>query len=480
MSIALVVLVLAQVQSQSDLVPRAWDDRAVADFELPLAVPERSPRHIRAAQYYTMPVAGMWKSYPLYRPDKEPPGYIEWLKQQEPTELHPFHPHMSSRDWTDAGSLVFDMPTRFIDLEPNDPEHTVAFYRDLNIPTRPDGVMPFRRYYIREKGRIEIGMDHCGSCHTRLMSDGTLLRGAQGNLPQSREAAWLHLHKPRSPEAEAHSQQLRWEYYGAPWISPRDAFHPATFDEVIALGKATPAYAIAREGTSVVAPVKIPDLIGVRDRRYLDATGLVRQRTIEDLMRYAIVNQTLQLHARYGDFQPEPFDPAKVRYSDEQLYALARFLYALGPPANPNKTTALSRRGEQIFQREGCAVCHTPPLYTANSLTPAEGFHVPPEHFRKYDIIPVVVGTDPTLALETRRGTGYYKIPSLVGVWYRSGFGHNAWCETLEDWFDPNRLRSDYVATGFHTGRGPVKGHEFGLGLSDGDRRALVAFLRTL
>ncbi len=479
---AIIVLLLVPLRGQTDPdgVPRAWDDLAVAGFELPLAVPERSPRHIRAAQYYTLPVARMWKSYPIYRPDEEPPGYIEWLKRQDPVELHPFHPHMTDRDWVEAGSVAFDMPTRFIDLEPNDLEHTLAFYRDLRIPTTPDGVLPFRRYYIREKGRIEIGMDHCGACHTRLMPDGTLLRGAQGNLPQSREAAWLHLHKPRSPQAEAHSQQLRWEYYGAPWISPREAFHPATFDEVIALGEATPAYVIAREGTSVLAPTKIPDLIGVRNRRYLDATGLTRQRGIEDLMRYAVVNQTLQLHARYGDFQPEPFDPAKVRYSDQQLYALARFIYALRPPANPNRPNALSRRGRQIFQREGCVACHTPPLYTANSLTPAAGFRVPPEHLRNYDIIPVVVGTDSALALQTRRGTGYYKVPSLLGVWYRSGFGHSAWCENLEDWFDPNRLRGDYVATGFQTGPGLVKGHEFGLRLAEADRRALIAFLRTL
>jgi hypothetical protein len=29
------------------------------------------------------------------------------------------------------------------------------------------------------------------------------------------------------------------------------------------------------------------------------------------------------------------------------------------------------------------------------------------------------VDTDPGLALSTRNGTGYYKVPSLKGVWYR-------------------------------------------------------------
>ena len=51
--------------------------------------------------------------------------------------------------------------------------------------------------------------------------------------------------------------------------------------------------------------------------------------------------------------------------------------------------------------------------------------------------------------MTTRRGTGYYKIPSLKGVWYRGPFEHNGSVATLEDWFDPARLRDDYVPTGF-------------------------------
>jgi len=53
----------------------------------------------------------------------------------------------------------------------------------------------------------------------------------------------------------------------------------------------------------------------------------------------------------------------------------------------------------------------------------------------------VSVGTDPDLSLKTRRGTGYYKAPSLKGVWYRGPFEHNGSVLTLEDWFDPRRLR---------------------------------------
>ena len=99
------------------------------------------------------------------------------------------------------------------------------------------------------------------------------------------------------------------------------------------------------------------------------------------------------------------------------------------------------------------------------------------------DVLNIPINTDPNLALNTRRGTGYYKVPSLKGLWYRGPFEHNGSVATLEDWFDIRRLRDDYVPTGFR-GYGvttrAVKGHEFGLNLTDEERKALIAFLKTL
>jgi hypothetical protein len=115
-------------------------------------------------------------------------------------------------------------------------------------------------------------------------------------------------------------------------------------------------------------------------------------------------------------------------------------------------------------------------------LTLALGFTPPPEHLQRYDILPVSVGTNPDLALKTRRGTGYYKVPSLKGVWYRGPFEHNGSVLTLEDWFDLQRLGDDYVPTGFKGLRPtrPVSGHQFGLNLTPDEKRSLIAFLKTL
>jgi hypothetical protein len=116
-------------------------------------------------------------------------------------------------------------------------------------------------------------------------------------------------------------------------------------------------------------------------------------------------------------------------------------------------------------------------------LTPARGFTLPEGHRAKYDILPESVGTDPDLALKTRGGTGYYKVPSLKGVWYRSMFGHSDWCATLEGWFDPDRVDEDYVPSGFKPYDAKtysVKGHPFGLDLSAEEKADLIAFLKTL
>jgi hypothetical protein len=139
---------------------------------------------------------------------------------------------------------------------------------------------------------------------------------------------------------------------------------------------------------------------------------------------------------------------------------------------------AEAQRGQRIFRNQGCSSCHPAPVYTLNKLTPALGFRVPND--LQEDVLDVCVGTDPTNALRTRRGTGFYKIPSLRGVWMRNGFGHNGQAYTLEEWFDPARLAADYDPKGFHLGPGPIRGHEFGLKLSTAERDSLIAFLKTL
>lgn len=471
----------------SPVIPRVWDDVEMARLQLPLADSTASPKQISSDYYYRIPVRTIYKNYPVYLPGKEPVGYLEWLRQQEPASAFDTSALKSEADWIHAGQLVFDSPVSYGDIAQISDVRNPQWYEKLRVPATKDGTLPWFRYVIREKGKVELGTISCAMCHTRVVPDGAVVKGAQGNFPLEQAAAL-------TANNFTVERLLSFErsFFGAPWAKPDplDEIQKMSLGQLAEMHTAIPAGVITRQGTNPLFPAQIPDLIGIKDRKYLDHTGLQLNRSIADIMRYAALNQGADNLASYGGFIPAAKDfrtlpdPAKLlRNSDQQLYALALYIDSLKPPPNPNRYDRRASRGQKVFEWQGCAACHTPPLYTNNTLIAVDGFGVPQDHRRRYDILWESIGTDPRLALRTRRGTGYYKVPSLKGLWYRGPFEHNGSIATLEDWFDARRLSNDYVPTGFK-GVGvkvrAVKGHSFGLDLSPTDRQALISFLKTL
>ena len=489
-------------------IPQVWDDAVIASLELPSVEPAYSPKQITADYYYQIPVRPIYRSYPVYRPDREPPGYLESLLQREPEIVWDDRDHrpdlQTGSDWLKAGEVVFGAPILFDQRAISSADQKgflpdPAWYERTGTPVTREGIVPAFSYVIREKGKVEIGTLACAMCHTRVMPDGALLKGTQGNFPLDRATAD---DVRTNPAALPFNVVLERMLYKTPWLrpDPLDARAGMTAEEFAAVYDAVPSGVVARHGLRPDQPVQIPDLIGVQGRRYLDRSGLQRHRDIGDLMRYAALNQGADFLAASGDWVPmtelmgghslpeNPRDapPGMIeRYSDEQLYALALYVYALEPSPNPNPFDARAERGKEIFAAEGCVKCHDPAQgYTNNKLIAAPGFKVPDDHPERVNIMNRRVGTDAAMTLTTRRGTGLYKVPSLRGLWYRGPFEHNGSVATLEDWFDPHRLDDDYVPTGW---KGPpgtttraVKGHEFGLDLSSDETEALIAFLKTL
>ncbi len=475
-------------------VPRVWTDAAMHDWELPLADASRSPRPVSEDYYYKLPERVVYRTYPVYHPDYEPPGYRQWLEQQEPEIVLDESKLVTQADYIKAGALLFDYPIDTLGAiisaeDVRDP----AFYAYSGMQITKEGILPFARWVVPEKGKVYLGNLSCGMCHTRVMPDGQVVQGAQGNWPGDKAFTYSLRNAP-----EEAIRGVTRVLFGSPW-TPHDVHGKlinGPIQQIIDAYNAVPSGAFGRQGTSILYPPQVPDLIGVKNRRYLDHGGLAQHRGIEDMMRYIAMNQALDFMNLYGDYHPlglseqrrevvppPQFPGTYSRHSDKQLYALASFVYSLTLPANPNKPSALSERGKRIFAEQGCVTCHTPPLFTNNMLTPANGFTIPEEHYNKYDLFDISVGTDPGYTLHTRRGTGYYKVPSLLGVWYRGPFFHDASLASLEDVLDPARLRDDYVPTGFK-GAGvthrPVKGHVFGMDLNANDKRALIAYLKTL
>jgi hypothetical protein len=187
---ALAVLLAASVFQPT--IPRTWNDPDVAALEVPLANPRFSPVHISGDNYYRIPARVFYKNYPVYHPDREPAGYMEWLRKQEPAIAFDPSTLKTREDWVKAGEMVFNAPTShnpvFFGAENlRDP----SFFKKAGIPVAKDGSIPFARWVVRKKGEVELGSMGCGTCHTRVMPDGTVVPGAQGNNPGDREGALM-------------------------------------------------------------------------------------------------------------------------------------------------------------------------------------------------------------------------------------------------------------------------------------------------
>src|SRR5215510_10384048 len=155
------IAVTARAADWAPKISKVWDDAAIATLEVPLADPVGSPKHVGADYYYRIPVAPIFKSYPVYAPGYEPSGYIDWLKQQEPQILWDdagnAPPLKTEQDWIKAGELVFDAAVRYggprLFANVRDP----AWYAETTVPHAADGTLPIFRYVIVTRGVVDVG-----------------------------------------------------------------------------------------------------------------------------------------------------------------------------------------------------------------------------------------------------------------------------------------------------------------------------------
>jgi len=161
--------------------PRVWGDEEMADVELPLANAANSPKHISADYYYRIPVRPIYKSYPAYAPGKEPQGYQNWLKQQEP-EVITFDASKlkTQADWIKAGEMIFDSPIFYNAVVKAEHITDPAWYEKTGTLAAKDGTLPYFNYVVREKGKVELGTISCAMCHTRVLPTGQSLKARRG------------------------------------------------------------------------------------------------------------------------------------------------------------------------------------------------------------------------------------------------------------------------------------------------------------
>ena len=222
-------------------IPRAWDDNEVARFAVPLAQHDRSPRFLTSDQYYALKVRPIYRTYPVYAPGREPAGYMDSLKQKAPEIVFDAPQLHNDEEWIRAGEAVFHSQTVWNPVLPGDPRPQLV--ASLPGHVTADGVIPSANYVVRRLGVVEYGGGtSCASCHTRVMPDGSLVKGAQGNLPTQQLLARL------IPSAAL--RDFDWRLSGAPWVMSRAEFENVSVEELTRRYRAMQPGLFERHGTA--------------------------------------------------------------------------------------------------------------------------------------------------------------------------------------------------------------------------------------
>jgi hypothetical protein len=267
-------------------VPKVWDDAALAEWATPVAGLNVRPTHIPSREYYSLTIDNL-RTYPVYFPGREPTGYWEMLQHLGPKPLIEPRKLKTEAEWIEAGRRVF-VEADHIHLRTFDAK-LIATARDpatyQGKRPLPDGTASDIRWVPTRDG-LALGIRDCSGCHTRYLEDGTAIAGApRGGRPSSDSAVGLI-----GPMQTAKRV-----------VNASAPFHmgPQAFDVNARLKSMTEAeyvpflQAFLRGGGnprwngSIFFPSKIPDLIGIRERKYIDHTATHQHRGIGDLMRYA-------------------------------------------------------------------------------------------------------------------------------------------------------------------------------------------------
>ncbi len=219
----------------------------------------------------------------------------------------------SEEDWIEAGRTVFQQMDH-LHLRTFDPAFVDAVRRGDYIVPLPDGTAANARW-VPTKDGVALAFPNCSACHTLILNDHLVVHGAPAKLLQPSTG-------PPGPALVARAQQAQryvtggapfrmgpepvgmWLYraYGVPWI--KDDVHltvknmtEAEYNSLVAAGLR--GGALPRWNGSLFYPAKVPDLVGIGDRKYIDHTATHLNRGIGDLMRYAALVSTAESR-RFG------------------------------------------------------------------------------------------------------------------------------------------------------------------------------------
>jgi hypothetical protein len=84
-----------------------------------------------------------------------------------------------------------------------------------------DGTIPGTRWLVDHDGQLKLTLAECAGCHSRLLPDGTVVRGAQMNLNFGSLAQVCFDAATEINRRENRSRppnEVAYESYGVPWL----------------------------------------------------------------------------------------------------------------------------------------------------------------------------------------------------------------------------------------------------------------------
>ena len=173
---------------------------------------------------------------------------------------------------------------------------------------------------------------------------------------------------------------------------------------------------------------------------------------------YGVGADRMQLCDRFAD--PEDIaDPRTRRRGIDNFASFMRFLAPIARQASTPQTQG----GEKVFHALGCATCHVPVLRTGPSSNPLFDRR-PVELFS--DLLLHDVGTGDGIR-QASAETSEIRTPALWGLRFRRPLLHDGSAATIEHAILGHAREADLARRGFER-------------LSDADRAALLAFLKSL
>jgi hypothetical protein len=82
------------------------------------------------------------------------------------------------------------------------------WYAATGVRVAKDGTVPWVRYVIRGAGNVEAGNLSCGFCHTRVLPDGSVVKGAQSNFAFDKAIAFRNRRRVEAVEIRSTALSL--------------------------------------------------------------------------------------------------------------------------------------------------------------------------------------------------------------------------------------------------------------------------------